>query len=123
MSPVLATQAPEVFRGGPPPSLLGVFIIGTVANVVGAVLMALPMITRAIYPRWCGWLLVVSAILTVLSFFANGPSNSTSAVSEILNVVSSLPMFVTFGWLGYQLWSARTAAAAVAGRTMATQAA
>ena len=65
----------------------------------------------------------MSAILTVLSFFANGPSNSTSIVSEILNVVSSLPMFVTFAWLGYQLWSDRTAAAAVAGRTMATQAA
>ena len=48
--PVLASRAPDLFGGGPPPSFFPVFIIGTLANVFGAILMGIPMIAKQVYP-------------------------------------------------------------------------
>jgi hypothetical protein len=63
-----------------------VFILGTLANVVGALLIGLPMLTRGIYPRWCGWLLILEAVLAAVSFVATGPS-SGGILSQVLNIV------------------------------------
>ncbi len=59
--PVLASRAVDPFREGPPASILGLFIVATLANVFGAVLMGIPMITKRIYPRWCGYVLILAA--------------------------------------------------------------
>jgi len=111
--PVLASRAPDLFGSGPPPSFLAVFIIGTLANVFGAILMGIPMITKQVYPRWCGYALLVEAVLAGASFFVNGPGPS-SLLSQILSVVSPLPLFLVLGWAGYELWSGKSAANAVA---------
>jgi hypothetical protein len=107
--PVLAAQAPDLFREGPPPSFFGLFIVGTLANVVGAFLMAIPMITKRIYPRWCGYMLIAAAVLGVVSFITNGPGPS-SLIGQILNVVSPLPLFLVLGWAGFELWSGKAPA-------------
>jgi hypothetical protein len=106
--PVLATRAPDLVREGPPPAFFVVFIVGTVANVLGAILMAIPMITKRIYPRWCGFLLIAAAVLGVASFITNGPGPS-SVLAQVMNVVSPLPLFLVLGWAGYELWSGKTA--------------
>jgi hypothetical protein len=118
--PVLASRAPDLFGAGPPPSFFAVFIIGTVANVFGALLMGIPMITKQVYPRWCGYLLMVEAVLAVLSFFVSGPGPS-SLIAQILNVVSALPLFLVLGWAGYELWSGKSAPSAVAPGTVVPQ--
>jgi len=120
--PVLAVQAPDLFREGPPPSFFGLFIVGTLANVLGAILMAIPMITKRIYPRWCGYMLIGAAVLGVVSFIANGPGPS-SLVGQILNVVSPLPLFLVLGWLGFELWTGREPASEKIAGSIAAQAA
>jgi hypothetical protein len=104
--PALATAAPGLLSEGPPPALLSVFIVGTLANVVGAALMAVPMLTRSLYPRWCGWLMVLEALLAAFSFFFNGPSSS-GLLGQIINVIAPLPLFVVLGWVGYELWASK----------------
>jgi hypothetical protein len=80
--------------------------------VVGAALMGIAMLSRHLFPRWCGWLMILEAILAAGSFVANGP-NCSGVLSQILNVVSALPLFVVFGWIGYRLWSGEFADRAV----------
>ena len=118
--PYLASRAPDVFGGGPPPAFFAVFIIGTLANVFGGILMGIPMITKRVYPRWCGYLMLVEAVLAAAGFFVNGPGPS-SIFSQILNDVSALPLFVVLGWAGYELWSGRAAASGVATGSVAAQ--
>ena len=72
----------------------------------GAVLMGMAMISRGICPRWCGYTLVVAAVLAVVSFVASTQS-SASLMAQILNVVSGLPLFSAVGWTGYELWSGK----------------
>ena len=118
--PVLANRVPDLFREGPPPAFFAVFIVGTVANAVGAVLMGIPMLTKGIYPRWCGYMMLLEAVLAVAGFFLSGPS-STSLASQILNVASPLPLFLVVGWAGYELWSGRAPSSEVVARTVASQ--
>jgi hypothetical protein len=118
--PVLASRAPDLFGDGPPPSFFVLFILGTLTNFLGALLMGIPMLTRRLYPRWCGWLMVAEAVLAVLGFVVNGPSAS-GLLSTILNVISPLPLFVVIGYIGYVLWSSRGAPAEAAGRAVVPQ--
>ena len=118
--PVLATRAPDLVREGPPPSFFPLFIVGTLANVLGAILMAIPVITKHIYPRWCGYMLIAVAVLGVVSFIASGPGPS-SLVGQILNVVSPLPLFLVLGWVGFELWSGREPASEKVAGSVAAQ--
>jgi hypothetical protein len=96
------------------------FIVGTLANVFGAIMMGIPMITKRIYPRWCGYLLIAAAVLAVLGFVTNGPGPS-SLVGQILNVVAPLPLFLALGWAGYELWSHKALAIEVGARSVEAQ--
>jgi hypothetical protein len=96
------------------------FILGTLANVLGAIMMAIPMITKRIYARWCGYMLIVAAVLGVVSFMANGPGPS-SLIGQILNVVSPLPLFLVLGWAGFELWSGKAQASEEVTGSMAAQ--
>ncbi len=109
--PVLASRAADLFSDGPPPGFFVLFIIATLANVFGAILMAIPMITRGIYARWCGYVLLAQAVLGIVGFVTNGPG-ATSLVGQILGVVTPLPLAVVLGWAGYKLWSTDKAPAA-----------
>jgi hypothetical protein len=118
--PALASQATNPFGEGPPPSFFALFIVGTLANVFGAILMGIPMITKRIYPRWCGYMMIVEAVLAVVGFFVNGPGPS-SLIGQILNVAGPLPLFLVLGWAGYELWSDKASASDVATGSVAAQ--
>ena len=107
--PALASQATNPFGEGPPPSFFALFIVGTLANAVGSILMGIPMITKRIYARWCGYMMIVEAVLAVVGFFVNGPGPS-SLIGQILNVAGPLPLFLVLGWAGYELWSGKVSA-------------
>jgi hypothetical protein len=117
--PALASQAPDLFSQGPPPSFFVLFIVATLANVVGAILMGISLLTTRVYARWCGYVMLVEAVLAAVGFVASGPS-STSVLSQILNTVSPLPLFLVLGWAGYELWSGKAASSdALARRAVA----
>jgi len=121
--PALASRAADLFSEGPPPAFFALFIVATLTNVSGAILMAIPMIRRGIYARWCGYVLLVGAVLAVIGFFASGAlpprrrrlrwraqaqrpcPGATSLIGQILSVISPLPLAVVLGWAGYRLWS------------------
>ncbi|HLZ29155.1 MAG TPA: hypothetical protein VKV73_17715 [Chloroflexota bacterium] len=117
--PALATRAPDVFGQGPPPAFFGLFLVGTIANVLGAILMAIPVLTKHLYPRWCGYLLVIEALLGVAGFIVSGPS--ASPIAQILNVAEPLPLFVVLGWAGYELWTGRAPASEAVSRSVVAQ--
>jgi hypothetical protein len=118
--PALASQPTNPFGEGPPPSFFALFIIGSLTNVFGAILMGIPMITKRIYPRWCGYVMMVEAVLAVLGFAVNGPGPS-SLIGQILNVAGPLPLFLVLGWAGYELWSDKASASDVATGSVAAQ--
>lgn len=119
--PSIASGAPQVFQAGPPPSFFPIFIFGTFANVLGAALMGFAIITRRLYPRWCGYVLLVGGVLAVLNVFTSGPN--PNLLAELLNTVSALPLFVPIGWIGYLLWSRTAAVAELTSRRTVAQAA
>ena len=82
--------------------------------------MGIPILTKRIYPRWCGYLLIIEVVLAAVSFFVNGPS-STSLLSQILNVIAPLPLFVVLGWGGYELWTGKPATSEVAAGAVSAQ--
>lgn len=110
--PALAERAPTLFGAGPPPGFLVLFVVGTLANALGALGMGIPMLTKRIYPAWCGYLMLLEAVFAVVGFVVNGPDSGP--IGMILNVIAPLPLFVVIGYCGYQLWSHDAAAAAEA---------
>jgi hypothetical protein len=73
-----------------------------------------------IYPRWCGYMMIVEAVLAVVGFFVNGPGPS-SLIGQILNVVGPLPLFLVLGWAGYELWSGKAPASEVLAGSVTVQ--
>jgi hypothetical protein len=118
--PVLATRAPDLFGQGPPESFFPFFIIATLANVIGAIAMGVVLLRTRVYARWLAYVMFVEAVFAVLGFVANGPS-STGLLSQILNLVSPLPLFLVLGWAGYELWSGKAPASEAIARPTVAQ--
>jgi hypothetical protein len=101
----LAAQAPQLLSGEGPPALFPFFILGTLAQVIGSILFALPMLRGSMLPRWPGYALVVSALVAVVSFFLSGPGSPTTPLTILANVLPPALLFIVLGWLGYLLWA------------------
>jgi hypothetical protein len=105
VTPYLATKAPSLANDtNGPPAFFALFIIGSVFLAVGCVLVAIPLLRRRVTPRWPAFVLLLTAVYGVVSFFVlNGPSNSL--VSSLLGAVTPMLLFVALAALGYQTWS------------------
>ncbi|MBV9356036.1 MAG: hypothetical protein JO023_10975, partial [Chloroflexi bacterium] len=88
------------------------FVLGTLVEVVGSLLLALPMLRGSMRPRWAGYVLVVSAVLAAVSFFLNGPGSATNALTIALNIAPAALLVLVLGWLGYDLVTAPVAVTA-----------
>jgi hypothetical protein len=117
--PALAAGAPALFSQGPPPSFLALFVVASLCNVLGALGMGIPMLTKRLYARWCGYLMLLAAVLAAVSFFVQGPGDS--AIGTVLNIISPLPLFIVLGWAGYELWSSGASAVVERGAQAAAQ--
>ena len=104
--PYLVQHAPDTLKGNGPPSFFPFFIIGTVCEVVGMVLLAVPMIRGYIAERWVGYVMLAGAVFGVVGFFVGGSGHSNPLIALVGNL-SSLLLFVALGWLGYMLWNSR----------------
>jgi hypothetical protein len=103
--PYLAAQAPQIFSGDGPPALFPFFILGTVFQVIGSILFALPMLRGRMLPRWPGYALVVSALVAIVSFFLGGPGSPTTPLTILANLLPPVLLIIALGWLGYLLWA------------------
>jgi hypothetical protein len=119
VEPFLSAQAPQLLSGDPPASLLVFLVVSTIIQVVGSILFALPMLRGALQPRWAGYVLVISAVLAVVSFLANGPASGSGALAVVLNVASPVLLLVVLAWLGYQLLAAPALAASASDADLA----
>jgi hypothetical protein len=104
--PYLATQAPKLANGNGPDGLFPLFIIGAICQVVGVVLLAIPLLRGRVSPRWPAFALLLAAVIGVASFFTM--SSTTTLASSLFGAVSPMLLFVALAGLGYQTWSKPT---------------
>src|SRR3979411_3221982 len=80
--PYLVQHAPDTLKGNVPPAFFPYFIAGTLFEVVGMLLLAVPIVRGVIAERWGGYVLLAAAVLSVVGFFlgGNGPSNPLIAL-------------------------------------------
>lgn len=102
--PYLASQAPAVFKGNGPPSFFPFFIIGTIVELAGSVLLAIPFLRSRALPRWPGYVLVASAVGAVVGFVLTGPGGPSNALVSLIGNIAPLLLFVALGGIGYMMW-------------------
>jgi hypothetical protein len=103
--PFIVAQVPQMPEGAGPDGLFLMFILGTLAQAVGSVLLALPILRGRVAPRWAGYCLVAGAVVAVIGFFLSGPSGPPGVPAIIANTLSGVLLLVPLGWFGYGLWS------------------
>ena len=86
--------------------------------LIGVVLIAITAMLFGIFFGLMG--VLVFPVLATRAPDLNGPSSS-GLLSTILNIISSLPLFIVVGYAGYLLWSGRVTLAEAAGRAVAPQ--
>jgi hypothetical protein len=106
--PYLAERAPQIIADETgPPGFFPFFIIGTLALVVGSLLLALPLLRGRFRPRWVGYALVGTAFLSVVTFLLNEPDSSAITLNTLVDLISTDLLFVALGWLGAELYAGR----------------
>jgi len=106
--PYLAEQAPQIIADDTgPPGFFPFFILGTLAMVVGSLLLALSLLRGRLCPRWAGYALVGAAVLSVVSFILNAPDSPVSSLNTLVDLLSTDLLFLALGWLGYELHAGR----------------
>lgn len=107
VAPWLADQAPSLVAASAPvpAGILIAFIAGLIAELAGTVLLAIPFMRGRVRPRWVGFLLPASAILTVAGNFVapNGPAANVAV--NLLSNIGPVLLMVAFGVLGFRMWS------------------
>ena len=92
---VISTMPTSSFSGGPPPFLFVLFIVGTLLEVIGGVLLGLRIIQTHVYPVLSGWLLIAGVVLSAIDFPLQG------TISMVVNIVSTILVFAALGWIGF----------------------
>jgi hypothetical protein len=109
--PWLATTMPGLVDGlNSEPATIVTFGVGVIAELVGTILLAIPLVRHRAASTWIGYTLLASALMLVLGDFVIAPGGPATNVA--INLVSNLgPMLlmVAVGSLGRQLGSAHIA--------------
>lgn len=110
IQPWLADRAPQLIAASAstPQAIVVAFVAGSLAWLIGAVLLAIPFLRGVAQPRWVGYVLPASAVWAVIGdlMAPNGPASSI-----LVNLVSNLGpvlLVVALGDLGFQMWSNRS---------------
>jgi hypothetical protein len=108
VQPWLAERAPSLIGVGAttPASFLGAFIIGLGAQVIGAVLFAMPFVRGRRRPQWVGYVLIASALMAIVGdvIAPNGPASNLGI--NLLSNAGPLLLMIALGYLGGRMWTA-----------------
>ncbi|MEO8452129.1 MAG: hypothetical protein ABI647_20225 [Gemmatimonadota bacterium] len=107
--PWLAEKAPALVAAGapPPPSFVIAFVVGLVAWLVGAALLAIPFIRGRLQPRWVGYALLASAVWMVVGNLIIAPAGpATDLAINLLSNLGPVLLLVPIGHLGSRMWAA-----------------
>jgi hypothetical protein len=72
------------------------FVLGVFLFLIGAVLSGIAMARAGVFPRWAGWALVITAVLTVCG-------SSQGIIFNTISTVSAALFALTLSWIGYIL--------------------
>lgn len=72
------------------------FLLGILLFLIGAVLFGIAMARAGVFPRWIGWSLVITAVLTVCV-------SSQDVISNTISTVTAALFALTLSWIGYVL--------------------
>ena len=105
--PWLADKAPSLVDAiNQSAGLIIAFIGGLVAVLVGTVLLAIPFIRGGAQPRWVGYVLVASALMTVVGDFIIAPNGpATNLAVNLLSNLGPVLLMIALGYLGSRMWS------------------
>jgi hypothetical protein len=110
--PWLAEKAPALVAASASPAggVVIAFIVGLVAWLSGAVLLAIPFIRGRAQPRWVGYVLIASALWLVISDLIIAPSGPTTNLTvNLLSNLGPVLLLVAVGHLGFRMWLERAA--------------
>jgi hypothetical protein len=96
--------------------LIVAFIAGLAAEFVGTILLAIAFLRGGVRPRWAGFVLLASALMTVVgSLMApNGPASDLTI--NLLSNLGPVLFLIVLGDRGCQMWFARVPAEHELGR-------
>jgi hypothetical protein len=104
--PYLVQAAPATVKGNGPPAFFPFFILGTVFEVLGLLLLAIPIVRGFVAERWVAYVLLAAAVVGVVGFFIGGGNGPANPLLALLGNLGTLLFLAALGWLGYQLWKA-----------------
>lgn len=106
--PWLAIRAPALVAASAPlpGAFLVAFIIGLIAWITGAALLAAPFLRGRVQPRWIGYLLPASALWMVIGNLVIAPSGPASNLAiNLLSNLGPVLLAIGVGYLGSQMLS------------------
>jgi hypothetical protein len=107
VAPWLADEAPSLVAASAPipAGFVIAFIAGLGAELVGTVLLAIPFVRGRVQPRWVGYVLPTSALVTVAGDLVapNGPA--TNVAVNLLSNLGPVLLLVALGGLGARTWA------------------
>jgi hypothetical protein len=111
--PWLADQAPRLVADSSPAPLgyLVAFVLGLLAWLLGAALLAVPFVRGPARPRWVGYVLPASALWYLVGNFVIAPGGPASNLAvNLLSNLGPVLLLIGLGYLGFRAWAERAPA-------------
>jgi hypothetical protein len=104
--PWLANNAPLLADGlNQHPPMLVAFIAALLAEVVGMVLFAIPFVRGPVEPRWVGFVLIASAVMTLGGIVVAPSGPATNVAINLLANLGPVLLMIALGALGSRMWA------------------
>ena len=91
--------------------LIVAFIAGLAAQFVGTILLAVAFIRGGVQPRWAGYLLLASALMTVVGSLIAPSGPASDLTINLLSNLCPVLFLIALGDLGCRMWLTQTPAA------------
>ncbi|HEV2034405.1 MAG TPA: hypothetical protein VGU71_09440 [Candidatus Dormibacteraeota bacterium] len=96
----LGVMAPDIFKDpNGPPLVSVVLLVWLVAIIAGNILMAIPILRRRVGPRWVAFLLIGSAVMSIVYIAA--ALTQPNVLVSLVGSLGPILLAVAVGYLGY----------------------
>jgi hypothetical protein len=111
--PWLAAQAPHLVDGSSPTpaGVVVAFALGQLVWLLGAVLLAIPLVRGPVRSRWVGYILPASALWALLAVLVIAPDGPASNLAvNLLSNLGPVLLLIGLGYLGTRAWAEHASA-------------